>query len=162
MEKILQAIVSAPTVQPNESMDDRHHLDPTKKELTYNPKFDELFAPVVGPVNPNKTQQEAATKNTLAGYVEPAHVNNFQFELERKTFHSYGFAHDPSQDNPGAKMITNKEDGLNENEEKKTVFEAVKERPKDKRKRDKNDDPTDIEGKIKFFFYLFTIKYLST
>ena len=51
------------------------------------------------------------------------------------------------QDNPGASMITNKEDGLNETEEKKTVFEAVKERPKDKRKRDKNDDPTDIEGK---------------
>ena len=87
-------------------------------------------------------------QNTLAGYVEPAHVNNFQFELERKTFHSYGFAHDPSQDNPGNKMITNQEDGLNDKFEKKTVFEAVKERPKDKRKRDKNDDPTDIEGKI--------------
>jgi len=140
------ALVSAPTVQPNETMDSRNHVDPGTKELAYNPKFDELFAPVVGPVNPHKSQQEAATKNTLAGYVEPAHVNNFQFELERKTFHSYGFAHDPSQDNPGNKMITNQEDGLNDKFEKKTVFEAVKERPKDKRKRDKNDDPTDIEG----------------
>merc|ERR1711976_375325 len=140
------ALVSAPTVQPNETMDSRNHVDPGTKELAYNPKFDELFAPVVGPVNPHKSQQEAATKNTLAGYVEPAHVNNFQFELERKTFHSYGFAHDPSQDNPGNKMITNQEDGLNDKFEKKTVFEAVKERPRDKRKRDKNDDPTDIEG----------------
>ena len=145
--------MSAPTVQPNETMDSRNHVDPGTKELAYNPKFDELFAPVVGPVNPHKSQQEAATKNTLAGYVEPAHVNNFQFELERKTFHSYGFAHDPSQDNPGNKMITNQEDGLNDKFEKKTVFEAVKERPKDKRKRDKNDDPTDIEGKIGTLIY---------
>ena len=77
-----QAVVSAPIVQPNETMDDRRHLDPMTKELAYNPKFDELFAPVAGPVNPNKTQQESAVKNTLAGYVEPAHVNHFQFELE--------------------------------------------------------------------------------
>ena len=92
-----QAVVSAPIVQPNETMDERRHVDPGTKLLEYNPKFDDLYAPLMGPVDPHKTQQEAATKNTLAGYVEAAHVNNFQFELERKTFHSYGFAHDPSQ-----------------------------------------------------------------
>jgi len=26
----------------------------------------------------------------LAGYVEPAHFDNFQFENQRRTFHSYG------------------------------------------------------------------------
>ena len=141
-------MVAAPIVQPNEKMDQRRHLDPTKKELAYNPKFDELYAPLVGPDNPNKTQQESAVKNTLNGYVEDAHVNNFQFELERRTFHSYGYAHDPSQDNPGSQMISNIEGALptDENPENKTVFEAVKARPKDKRKREKNDDPTDIEG----------------
>ena len=142
------ALVSAPVVQPNETMDDRRHLDPMTKELAYNPKFDELFAPVAGPVNPNKTQQESAVKNTLAGYVEPAHVNHFQFELERRTFRSYGYAHDPSQDNFGDKLITNKEGEEIKEEEAKTVFEAVKTRPKDKRKRERNDDPGDIEGFI--------------
>ena len=87
------ALVSAPVVQPNEKMDERLHIEPGTKELAYNPKFDELYAPVAGPNNPFKSQQEAATKNTLSGYVEPAHINNFQFELERRTFHSYGFAH---------------------------------------------------------------------
>ncbi len=129
-------------------MDDRRHIDATTKELAYNPKFEELYAPVAGPVNPNKTQQEAAVKNTLAGYVEPAHVNDFQFELERRTFHSYGFAHDPSQDNLGSKLITNKEEGAEalDEDSAKTVFEDVKDRPKDKRKRERNNDAADIEG----------------
>ena len=26
----------------------------------------------------------------LAGYVEPSHFNDFQFENQRRTFHSYG------------------------------------------------------------------------
>ena len=137
------ALVSAPVVQPNEKMDDRRHLDPGTKELAYNPKYEELYAPVAGPTNPFKTQQEAAVKNTLAGYVEQAHINHFQFELERRTFHSYGFAHDPSQDNPGSKMITNREEEI---EDDKTVFEDVKPRPKDKRKRERNPDAADIEG----------------
>ena len=44
----------------------------------------------MGPVNPYKTQQFSATRNTLAGYVEEAHVSEFQFETQRRTFHSYG------------------------------------------------------------------------
>ena len=98
---------------------------------------------MAGPTNPFKTQQEAAVKNTLAGYVEPAHLNHFQFELERRTFHSYGFAHDPSQDDSGTKMVTNRGEG--EISEDKTVFEDVKPRPKDKRKREVNTDAADIE-----------------
>ena len=64
-----QAVVSAPIVQPNETMDDRRHVDPGTKLLEYNPKFDDLYAPLMGPVDPHKTQQEAATKNTLAGFM---------------------------------------------------------------------------------------------
>ena len=43
-----------------------------------------------------KCQQEAANKNMLSGHTEPSHLNEFQFELQRRTFHSYGFAQDPS------------------------------------------------------------------
>jgi len=44
----------------------------------------------VGPAHPFKTQQQRAVKNVITGFAEPAHVNAFQFENERRTFHSYG------------------------------------------------------------------------
>lgn len=52
----------------------------------------------VGPENPFKTQQQKAKKNTLTGFVEPSHVDKFQFENQRRTFHSFGYALDPSVD----------------------------------------------------------------
>ena len=55
-------------------------------------RYDELYAPVSGPANPFKTQQQAAHKNTLAGLVEDAHVNEFQFETQRRTFHRYNIS----------------------------------------------------------------------
>ena len=90
------AIQAAPSVAVNELMDLRRHIDPSKKEVNYNPRYDELFAPAAGPAHPFKTQQEAAHKNMLSGHTEPSHLNEFQFELQRRTFHSYGFAQDPS------------------------------------------------------------------
>ena len=81
---------AAPAVQPNSSLDSRRHVDPGAKEVKYNPKYEDLYAPVVGPANPFKTEQEASARNTVTGFVEPAHVNDFQFDLQRKTFHSYG------------------------------------------------------------------------
>ena len=44
----------------------------------------------VGPANPFKTQQQIAHKNSLAGFVEPAHIDHFQFENQRRTFHTFG------------------------------------------------------------------------
>lgn len=66
------------------------HVDSTTKEVMHNPKYDELFAPDVGPENPFKTQQQRAVKNMLSGYVERAHISEFQFENQRRTFASYG------------------------------------------------------------------------
>ena len=50
----------------------------------------------VGPENPKKTRQQKAPKNMLSGYVEPAHVSNFDFDTQRRTFHTMGYAVDPS------------------------------------------------------------------
>lgn len=44
----------------------------------------------VGPANPYKTRQMSAVRNTLSGFAEAAHVSNFEFENQRRTFHSYG------------------------------------------------------------------------
>ncbi|KAJ8972685.1 hypothetical protein NQ317_001705 [Molorchus minor] len=140
------AICATPTVLPTGLDDDKIHIHPDTKELIYNPKYDELFAPVVGPVNPFKTQQQQLERNILSGYVERAHVSEFQFENQRRTFASYGYALDPSVSTDGqVKVVGSTEEGKSP-ESVKTVFETSKIRPLDKRKRKKNSDPSDIEG----------------
>ena len=108
---------------PNETMDRRRHIAPDAKEVSYNPKYEEMFAPMVGPENPHKTETQKADKNMLSGKVEPAHLNEFQFELQRRTFHSYGFAQDPSND-PSQELIGSSEGA--ESQEYKSVFEGNK------------------------------------
>ncbi|KAJ8963666.1 hypothetical protein NQ314_005457 [Rhamnusium bicolor] len=125
------SICAAPTVLPTGLDDDKIHIHPDITELSYNPKYEELFAPVVGPMNPFKTQQQLIERNMLSGHVEPAHVSEFQFENQRRTFASFGYALDPSGKNV---------------ESVKSVFEATTIRPLDKRKRKKNSDPSDIDG----------------
>jgi len=145
------AIAAAPDVIPNEALDPLRHIDPTSEELKYNPKADELFAPTLGPECINRSNQQKAKRNTLAGYVEPAHLSEFQFEAQRKTFASFGYALDPSvgfSPNEGATYIGNVESA--ENSSGRTVFENPN-RPDPsragiKRKIEKNDDSTDIEG----------------
>lgn len=78
-------------------------------------RYEDLYAPQLGPVNPNKSQQEAAVKNTITGFVEPAHVSDFQFELQRKTFTSFGFAVDPSVQAEGQKVVTNDGEAVEKN-----------------------------------------------
>lgn len=53
-------------------------------------KYEELFTPVAGPENPFLTQQQKAPKNMMTGFVEKAHINDFMFETQRRTFHSFG------------------------------------------------------------------------
>ncbi len=120
-------------------------IDPSTKELAYNPKYEELFAPVQGPENPFLTEQMRAPRNTLSGYVEKAHISAFNFENQRRTFHTYGFALDPSVNGEvadGSSYVGDLQTAYDT--DGKTVFESPK--PKKKRKQEKNDDPADIEG----------------
>lgn len=120
-------------------------IDPTSKELAYNPRYEELFAPVQGPENPFLTDQQKAPRNTLSGYVEKAHISAFNFENQRRTFHTYGYALDPSvnsEENDGQSFVGDVETAYQT--DGKTVFESP--RPKKKRKQEKNDKPEDIEG----------------
>ncbi len=43
-----------------------------------------------GPANPFRSQQMAAPRNMLSGFAEPAHVNDFMFEQQRRTFSTFG------------------------------------------------------------------------
>ncbi|CAG9856287.1 unnamed protein product [Phyllotreta striolata] len=139
------AICAAPEVLPTGLEEDQMHIDVDTKELAFNPKYDVLFAPALGPANPFKTQQQLVERNMLSGHIERAHVSEFQFENQRRTFASYGYALDPSVTNDGQiKVVGSSEDA--DESSIKTVFEASKTRPLDKRKRKKNDDPSDVEG----------------
>ncbi|KAG5679182.1 hypothetical protein PVAND_008771 [Polypedilum vanderplanki] len=140
-------IVSAPIVVPKERALNERAVKPTEKELQYNPRYDELFAPIQGPVNINLTEQQKMPKNTATGFIEAAHVSDFQFENQRRTFHSFGYALDPSADTEiksDSYIGPNLEGAYNT--DGKTVFESTKIKPENKRKRHKNDDPADLEG----------------
>ena len=71
-------------------MDTLRHISTTSKEVMYNPKYEELFAPELGPQNPFQTTQQRAHKNMLSGFVEQAYISDFQFENQRRTFNSFG------------------------------------------------------------------------
>ncbi|XP_034244403.1 pre-mRNA-processing factor 17 [Thrips palmi] len=141
------ALCAAPHVVPLGANDPRPLVDRTTKEISFNLKYEDLFAPELGPQNPNQTQQQKAARNMLSGFVEAAHMDAFQFENQRRTFTSYGYALDPSVDAntvEGAKSIGS--DLALQEAGGKTVFESTSKRPLDKRKRNKNDNPDDIEG----------------
>ncbi|XP_057653729.1 pre-mRNA-processing factor 17 [Diorhabda carinulata] len=140
------SVCAAPDVVPTGLDGEKLHIHPENTELSYNPKYEVLFAPVVGPANPYKTQQQSVERNMLSGHIERAHVSEFQFENQRRTFASYGYALDPSISTDGqVKVVGTTEEGKDV-ESVKTVFETTKIRPLDKRKRKRNDDPSDIEG----------------
>ncbi|XP_066994040.1 pre-mRNA-processing factor 17 [Anabrus simplex] len=140
-------VCAAPSVVPLGAVETLRHIDPITKEVMHNPKYEELFAADVGPQNPFLTQQQRSHKNMLSGFVEQAHISDFQFENQRRTFTSYGYALDPTVDGglESGNAIIGSTEAAKESDGK-TVFESTKERPLDKRKRSKNDDPADITG----------------
>uniref|UniRef100_A0A8C5QCW3 Pre-mRNA-processing factor 17 n=1 Tax=Leptobrachium leishanense TaxID=445787 RepID=A0A8C5QCW3_9ANUR len=113
----LPLVDSAPEVAVKEDVETGIHLDPSIKEVTFNPTYDTMFAPEFGPNNPFKTQQMAAPRNMLSGYAEPTHINDFMFEQQRRTFATYGL----------------------------TVFETCQKKT-EKRRKVKGSDASNIDG----------------
>ncbi|XP_077297672.1 pre-mRNA-processing factor 17 isoform X1 [Arctopsyche grandis] len=140
------AVCAAPPVLPQDNRSEPRVVNPALKELQHNPTYDELYAPIVGPENPFQSQHSKASKNMLSGFVEKAHISEFQFENQRRTFTSYGHALDPTADDDADPSSIVVSSTIAPPEEKKTVFESSKQRPLDKRKRKKNNNPEDIEG----------------
>lgn len=140
---------SAPRVADKVTVKNVARVDPKTNQLMYNPTYDELYIPKVGPENPNKTRQQKAPKNMLSGYVEQAHVNNFDFDNQRRTFHIMGYAVDPSTvDKPSTdkpKIIGDMEKA--EKQDSASIVELPsKKRIGAKRKRLDRGDPSDVDG----------------
>ncbi|EHB02943.1 Pre-mRNA-processing factor 17 [Heterocephalus glaber] len=139
------AVDSAPEVAVKEDLETGVHLDPAVKEVQYNPTCETMFAPEFEPENPFRTQQMTAPRNVLSGYAEPAHINDFMFEQQRRTFVIYGYALDPSLDNHqvSAKYIGSVEEA--EKNQGLTVFETGQKKT-EKRKKFKENDTSNIDG----------------
>ncbi|KAK5973076.1 Pre-mRNA splicing factor [Trichostrongylus colubriformis] len=117
-------------------------VDPRTKELTTNPTYEQLFQPEAGPSNPFKSENQKAQKNVLTGFVESAHINDFHFTRELRSFDTLGYARNPTADK-SHEFIGNKEAAI-ENQGA-SLFESKK-TGGEKRKRQANFDPSDIEG----------------
>lgn len=95
--------------------DEHEYVDDRCKELTYNPRYEELWTPKCGPENPMVSEHHKAIKNTLTGFVEKTAINDFQFDAQRKTFTSYGYAIDPSAQSSGDIVIGNTAEASDKN-----------------------------------------------
>ncbi|KAK9751029.1 hypothetical protein RND81_02G236900 [Saponaria officinalis] len=72
-------------------------LDPTQHVVSYNPTYDQLWAPIYGPAHPfSKDGVAQGLRNHKLGSVEDAAIGSFHFDEQYNTFHAYGYAADPS------------------------------------------------------------------
>ncbi|KAL8111856.1 uncharacterized protein LOC141666458 isoform X1 [Apium graveolens] len=72
-------------------------LDPTQHVVNYNPTYDQLWAPIVGPAHPYAKDGIAqGMRNHKLGFVEDAAIEPFLFDEQYNTFYKYGYAADPS------------------------------------------------------------------
>lgn len=121
-------------------------------KLNYNAKYDDLYAPALGPSHPLKDSSHLPRKNFLTGQVEPTAINDYHFETQRKTFHVHGIAYDPSD---GATLkdkvvrgAASAEIGLSvaSSSDNPDVKAYASSDPSSRKKRLKNDDPMDIDN----------------
>lgn len=75
-------------------------LDPTQHMVAFNPTYDQLWAPIVGPAHPYAKDGIAqGLRNHKLGFVEDASIEPFVFDEQYNTFYKYGYAADPSASN---------------------------------------------------------------
>eukprot|EP00898_Chlorokybus_atmophyticus_P003311 jgi/Chlat1/3981/Chrsp26S04042 len=75
-------------------------VDPHRRQIYYNPTYDQLWAPVAGPAHPYARDGLATgLLNHRTGQVEDAHINPALFDEQIHTFNTFGYAYDPSNTN---------------------------------------------------------------
>ena len=148
----LPLVNSAPDISPTTILakSDTFFLPPGSKKVMFNPTYEQMYAPVLGPENPFKSENQKAPKNTPGGYIEPAHVQDFDFESQRLTFDSFGYANDPTNcDTAEARECSDTFIGdktsFVENKGIMIYQKGVKSGSKNKRKREQFGDPSNIE-----------------
>ncbi|CAF0943757.1 unnamed protein product [Rotaria sordida] len=142
MSRIKLDLAPVIAIQPT---DTSSFLDIKTREVLYNQKFEDMYAPVFGPINPNLTQQQRSYKNLLNGYAESTTLSDFKFENQRRTFDSFGYAADPSLGEYNILQMIGDQTSAEINQGM-TIFETSRKRSGEKRKKEKNNDPSDVDG----------------
>jgi len=121
----------APDVQKTE-VTSSYEL-PASREVFHNPDYDALWAPAQGPIHPEFSRPSLAsgTNNTLTGFVEDINIDGYTFEEQMYNFNNRGYAIDPT----GNGVIYDK-----------TAISGNEESKKEKRKRKKFGDASDVSG----------------
>ncbi|CAI5497908.1 unnamed protein product [Closterium sp. Naga37s-1] len=84
-------------------------IDPSKRNLQFNPTYDQLWTPVVGPAHPHNADGRAlGLRNHRLGSVQDASVDSFVFDEQYHTFQAYGYSVDPASVN-GTEVVGDKE-----------------------------------------------------
>ncbi|KAI6649783.1 Pre-mRNA-processing factor 17 [Oopsacas minuta] len=152
----LPLVNSAPEISQTtiKAKTDTYYVPPDSKIVMYNPTYEQMYAPVLGPENPYKSDYEKGIKNSYGGYYEPAHMQEFDFESQRRTFIQYGYANDPSTNvqpntestDPSSSIIGDKESYI----ENKGIMNYEKcEKSKEKRTkrvREEFGEPSNVDG----------------
>ncbi|XP_019166321.1 PREDICTED: pre-mRNA-processing factor 17-like isoform X1 [Ipomoea nil] len=109
-------------------------LDPTQHTVSFNPTYDQLWAPIYGPAHPYaKDGLAQGLRNHKLGFVENAAIEPFVFDEQYNTFQKYGYAFDPSANNfVGDMDALKKNDAISvynipQHEQKKRKLEKKKE-----------------------------------
>ena len=84
------------------------------------------------------TQQQRCFKNVLNGHAESTTLSDFQFENQRRTFDSFGYALDPSAGEHATPQIVGDQDSAEINQGM-TFFETSKKRPGERPREDRNN-----------------------
>uniref|UniRef100_A0A5K3EP66 Pre-mRNA-processing factor 17 n=1 Tax=Mesocestoides corti TaxID=53468 RepID=A0A5K3EP66_MESCO len=141
---LVPAINSTAPVEIKEDVLSLVPVDPHSTELVHNPRYDQLFAPQVGPENPFASDRQKAPKNMLTGLVEPTNVNTFTFENQYRTFMRYGYSEDPSVLGENMGKVVGSPERVDESEGK-TVAERKGSSKREKRPQASNWDPSSEE-----------------
>uniref|UniRef100_A0A1D1XFW6 Pre-mRNA-processing factor 17 n=1 Tax=Anthurium amnicola TaxID=1678845 RepID=A0A1D1XFW6_9ARAE len=75
----------------------RRPIDPSQHAVSFNPTYDQLWAPICGPAHPYaKDGIPQGLRNHKLGFVEDAAIQPFLFDEQYNTFQKLGYATDPS------------------------------------------------------------------
>ncbi|CAI5469690.1 unnamed protein product [Closterium sp. Yama58-4] len=125
-------------------------IDPSKRNLQFNPTYDQLWTPVVGPAHPHNADGRAlGLRNHRLGSVQDAAVDSFVFDEQYHTFQAYGYSVDPASVN-GTEVVGKKEEPkaeLTEEQKKYAEEHALKKAKKERGDKEEVEEKSTFHGK---------------
>ena len=115
----------------------RMTVDPNASQVDFNPTYDQLFKGAQGPARP---RGEKMIKNIANGWMEGSNLNHHIFEEQRRQFAQF----DKLDKKTAAQIDTSKVVKLKPHTTVNRHRNCAK--PHEKRKRVKNEDPSDLEN----------------